>query len=268
MLPECLRCLRILTLSTYFLVFSSNLVSANENSSIGVDDPEKVSPEKVSPEKASNEQKYQYDLAERLGWKLHIRRELKDSDPEKLKVALDILEKQLDEVVRVVPPGAVEKLRTVPLWFSPVYPNEQPRAEYHPGAGWLKEHSRDEAMVKGVEFSNIGIFEAEFRRMPNFALHELAHAYHDQFLDQGFSNRLIQQSYDQAKGSGNYQSVEQRFGDGTSKQSRAYAMSNPAEYFAESTEAFFSTNDFYPFTREQLTKHDPTIADLISKLWK
>jgi hypothetical protein len=209
----------------------------------------------------------QYYQSELLGWKLQIRSELKESEPEALAQALTILEKQLQEIVDVVPKSAVTKLKGVTLWFSPVYPNEQPRCEYHPGAGWLKDHGRDPAMEKGVEFSNIGIFEKEYRRMPNFALHELAHAYHDRFLEDGFSNAKIKNAHDIARKAGSYDQVEQRFGDGRSTQTKAYAMSNPAEYFAEATEAYFSTNDFFPFNREQLEKHDPTIAGLLRTLW-
>lgn len=220
-----------------------------------------------SPPSNADDPKWEYQETELLGWRVHIRKELRDSESEKLAQALVLLEKQLDEIVRVVPGPAVEKLRRIPLWLSPVYPGEQPRCEYHPGAGWLKEHGRDPAMEKGVEFSNIGIFEAEYRRMPNFALHELAHAYHDQYLDQGFSNPQVAELYRKAKDSGKYERVEQRFGDGRSANTRAYALSNPAEYFAESTEAYFSTNDFFPFTREQLEKHDPQIAHLLGELW-
>ena len=39
------------------------------------------------------------------------------------------------------------------------------------------------------------------------------------------------------------------------------------EYFAESTEAYFSRNDFFPFTREELKKHDPAMFELLAKLW-
>lgn len=220
------------------------------------------------PGRVSEEPVWEYHSMEVAGWTLRVRQELRESAPDELAKAIELLELQLEEIVRVVPMPAVEKLRGVKLWFSPVYPGEEPRAEYHPGAGWLKDHRRDPAMEKGVEFSNIGIFEAEYRRMPNFALHELAHAYHDQFLEKGFSNTQVEQTFQVAKKSGAYELVEQRFGDGRSKQVRAYAMSNPAEYFAESTEAYFSTNDFYPFTREQLQKHDPQIAELLSSLWR
>ena len=44
-------------------------------------------------------------------------------------------------------------------------------------------------------------------------------------------------------------------------------MTNEKEYFAESTEAFFSRNDFYPFNRTELEQHDPAMARLLRRLW-
>jgi hypothetical protein len=103
--------------------------------------------------------------------------------------------------------------------------------------------------------------------MPNFALHELAHAYHDRFLPKGHGNEAIKTAYENAKAKGLYDRVEQRFGDGRSATVRAYAMTTPMEYFAECSEAYFSTNDFFPFTREQLAKHDPEMFALLKTLW-
>ena len=39
------------------------------------------------------------------------------------------------------------------------------------------------------------------------------------------------------------------------------------EYFAETTEAYFSRNDFYPFNRDELKSHDPEMFDLLTALW-
>jgi hypothetical protein len=136
-----------------------------------------------------------------------------------------------------------------------------------PAAGWLKDHGRDPAMARGVEFSNVRIFERETRRMPNFTLHELAHAYHDRTLPDGFDNPQLKAAFENARKNKLYEQVEQRFGDGHSEIVRAYAMTNPMEYFAECSEAYFSTNDFFPFNREQLEKHDPQICGLLSTLW-
>ena len=116
-------------------------------------------------------------------------------------------------------------------------------------------------MARGVEFTDVADFERETRRMPNFTLHELAHGYHDRVLPDGFGNAEIKAAYERAKAGGRYERVEQRFGDGRSATVRAYAMTNPQEYFAECTEAFFSTNDFFPFTRKELAEHDPAMFE-------
>ena len=44
-------------------------------------------------------------------------------------------------------------------------------------------------------------------------------------------------------------------------------MPNSKEYFAESTEAYFGVNDFYPFVRAELKEHDPTMFSLMETLW-
>ena len=196
------------------------------------------------------------------GWTLHLSPKI---DAAAWSKALPLLKAQLDEIIRVVPAKAVAELQKVPLWINPEYPNVPPRAEYHPGAGWLKDNGRDPAMAKGVEFTNVRIFEAETRRMPNFALHELAHAFHDRVL--GFENAQIEAAYQKAKAAGLYDRVQRQDSEGRKRLDRAYALTNAKEYFAECTEAFFTKNDFFPFTRDELQKHDPEMFDLLTRLW-
>jgi hypothetical protein len=196
------------------------------------------------------------------GWTLHISPKI---DAAAWSMALPLLQAQLDEIIRVVPAQAVAELQKVPLWINPEYPNVPPRAEYHPGAGWLKDNGRDAAMAKGVEFTNVRIFEAETRRMPNFALHELAHAFHDRVL--GFENAQIEAAYQKAKAAGLYDRVQRQDSEGRKRLDRAYALTNAKEYFAECTEAFFAKNDFFPFTKDELQKHDPEMFDLLTQLW-
>ncbi len=202
------------------------------------------------------------------GWTLHISRKLLTPETDAATTrALELLKGQLDEILRVVPAAAVAELQKVPLYFSPKYPNAEARAEYHPGAAWLREHGRDPAMEKGVEFTNIPDFEAETRRMPNFALHELAHAYHDRFLPGGLFNPDLKAGYDRAKAAGKYERVERQDADGRKHLERHYALTNPQEYFAESTEAYFSRNDFFPYDRAELEIYDPETTTLLGKLW-
>ena len=200
------------------------------------------------------------------GWTAHISRRLLADDAAATAKALDLLAAQLREIKRIVPAAAVAHLQKVPLWISPEYAGVQPKAEYHPNVGWLREHGRDPAMVKGVEFTNVRIFEREVSRMPVFVLHELAHAFHDRVL--GFENAEIEAAYERAKKSGSYERVERRNGSGRPNTfDRAYAMTNAKEYFAETSEAFFGANDFFPFTRDDLAKHDPEMLRLLERLW-
>jgi hypothetical protein len=200
------------------------------------------------------------------GWTVLVADALVKDNKEATETALRLLEKQLAEIVQVVPRRAVARLREVPLWFSPEYPGIAPLAEYHPESGWLRDHGRDPAMARSVEFTNVRTFEQETRRMPNFALHELAHAYHDRVL--GFDQPDVIAAYDRAKASKSYDDVERSSGDGRpNTRGRAYAMTDPKEYFAESSEAFFSRNDFFPFNRAELHKHDPTMEQVLERLW-
>lgn len=201
------------------------------------------------------------------GWTVHISPQLLHQHPTATDQALELLQRMLAEMVSKVPEAAVVELQKVPLWFSPEYAGIGPRAEYHPGAGWLKDNGRDPAMVHAVEFTNVLIFEKELRRMPNFALHELAHAYHHRVLNEGFENEQIIRAYEHAKASGSYDSVERQDASGNKHMDRAYAMTNPQEYFAETTEAYFSRNDFYPYDNEQLEAHDPSMFELLAELW-
>lgn len=214
------------------------------------------------------ERERRYEIRKIEGWAVHINVLLLEKEAADLERALELLQKQLQEIGRVAPAEAVSKLREVPLWFSPEYPGVIPKAEYHPGADWLRDNRRDPAMVKGVEFTNVRVFEREMNRMPNFVLHELAHAYHDRVLPDGFENKEIKAAFESAKASQKYDRVERWFGNGKPNTfERAYAMTSPEEYFAESTEAFFGRNDFFPFTRKELKQHDRAMYDLLERLW-
>jgi Mlc titration factor MtfA (ptsG expression regulator) len=131
----------------------------------------------------------------------------------------------------------------------------------------LTENGRDPAMAQGVEFTNVRIFEAETRRMPNFALHELAHAYHDRVLAGQPVIAQLDAAYQHAKAGGKYDRVERQDSEGHKRMDRAYALTNPFEYFAETTEAYFTRNDFFPYTRDELKQHDLEMFELLPKLW-
>ncbi len=51
------------------------------------------------------------------------------------------------------------------------------------------------------------------------------------------------------------------------KQEKAYAATNPMEFFAEASEAYFGINDFYPVDRADLRQHDPETFEMVKRLW-
>jgi len=215
---------------------------------------------------ANDPPKATYQTQEIEGWKVHINDLLMKDDKAVTEKMLVLLTAHLKEIVRVVPAKSVAHLRKIPLWLNPPYPGIGPRAEYHPGAGWLKAQKRNPEMVKGVEFTDTASFEAETVRMPVVVLHELAHGFHDQVL--GFDNPEIVATYKKAVAGKTYDKVQRWHGvSGRISQERAYAMANPQEYFAECTEAYFGRNDFYPFTREELERHDPEMYKILERVW-
>jgi hypothetical protein len=163
----------------------------------------------------------------------------------------------------VVPPAALAELRKVPIWME--YRNPRGGAGcYHPSRRWLVGHGFNPDKARSIEFGNARGFLGAARHQPSVVLHELAHGYQHRVLPGGYGNKELKAAHKRAVASKKYESVLHIRG----RKSRAYAMKNPMEYFAELTEAFYGTNDFYPFVRAEIIAHDPEMYKLLKKLWK
>jgi len=192
------------------------------------------------------------------GWTVRVEKSL-ESYPRRAE-AMALLETNLAEIAKLLPPSALPKLKQVPIWLSR---NVAPGACYHPSADWLKSHGRVVEMARSIELQNMNHFLDWSARQPLMLLHELAHAWQDQELAQGYGNPEIKAAFEAAKASGKYEKV--RHIDG--REIRHYALSNPMEYFAECSEAYFGKNDFQPFTREELKTFDPGGYQVVEKQW-
>ena len=73
-----------------------------------------------------------------------------------------------------------------------------------------------------------------------------------------------------------YDCVEVHNDRGYFEERRAYACTDPMEYFAELSTAFLGGadedehlefNKWFPFNRKQLREHDPRAYKLLKKLW-
>jgi hypothetical protein len=174
-------------------------------------------------------QDYQKQTIE--GWEVLVNKELLKSQKAIGEAALLLLTQKLQEIRKVVPAAALNKIMRIPIWIG-VDDYAVPNPSYHPSAVWLKEHGWNPDKAKSVEIGNAEIFIKWSTSQPMIVLHELAHAYHDQIL--GYGDPALLFAYEQAKASGKYEYVTYH-----GKSTRAYALNNFREFFAEATEAYF-----------------------------
>ena len=193
------------------------------------------------------------------GWAIYVHKDLLADQP-LAEQCLELLRVKLFDVQRVVPKAAVEKLKAVPIWFE-LNHRKFPGACYHPSKQWLKANDVNPDKAGGVEIANAKNFLAWTIDQPWMVLHELAHAYHHLVIGHGQAD--VRAAFDAAKTAGKYEKVLHIRG----RTQKHYALNNVEEYFAEATEAFFGTNDFYPFVRAELKEFDPAMEAALRKVW-
>ncbi|MFD0893113.1 hypothetical protein KBB96_16965 [Luteolibacter ambystomatis] len=197
------------------------------------------------------------------GWQVDVDQRLLEGPQAELgDRALKLLRNRLEEIGMVVPPDKVERLRKVPIQLDATYGGLH-TMQYHPSAGWLKANGYDEALAKKVHIPDAADFASlrHHHTQPWCVLHELAHAYHDQVL--GFDNPDVMAVWKEFVASGKY--TKTRFINGGTQ--RHYALTDQKEFFAEMTEAYFGTNDFFPFNRADLRDSEPGIFAQMKKTW-
>jgi hypothetical protein len=201
-----------------------------------------------------------YVVQELEGWTVYVNKCLLNEQKAVGDKVLRLLEVKLYDINRVVPKKALEELHKAPIWVEFEDKDVQCMC-YHPSRRWLTEHGFNPEKARSVEIGSAKTFLTWTLAQPSMVLHELAHAYHHRVL--GYDNPDIREAYRRAVESKSYESVLYY----TGRKKRAYALNNDQEYFAELTEAFFGQNDFYPFVRAEVMRHDPRMYETLKKLW-
>ncbi len=195
------------------------------------------------------------------GWDLYIHKSLLREEKETGNAVLELVDFQLYDIQRRLPEQAVAALQKIPIWIESDNTRANPCACYHVSGDWLSENGFLREKEKGVEITSAKTFLEWTKEQPFMLLHELSHGYHDLVL--GYDDARVTEAFQRAKKSGRYKEVLHI--DGTKK--KHYAIEDEKEYFGELTEAFFGTNDFYPFVVSELKQHDPEGYRLIEMLW-
>jgi hypothetical protein len=197
------------------------------------------------------------------GWTVRVDDRLLSGDGAALgERALKLLNARLVAIAVIMPEKSLEKLRGITIQLDLDYGKLVPM-QYHPDAGWLKANGYSETLAKCAHIPSAEGFLSPFEnhRMPWVVLHELAHAFHDQVL--GFDEPRIRAVWEKFRDSGKYQSVLTSPGH----MREHYALNNPKEFFAEMTECYFGSNDFYPFVTGELKQAEPEVFKLMAEIW-
>lgn len=201
-----------------------------------------------------------YKQTQILGWKVYIEVKLKTDSPELYSKSVEILTKSLKTITETLPKDKVDILKKTKIWMDSNSRGNS-AAVYHPSREWLVSNNYNPDKADSVEISHPNFFIEWANIQPSMVLHELAHAYHDQVL--GFNNKEISEAFDRAVESKKYESISHINGN----KQKHYALTNPQEFFAEMTEAYFGKNDMFPFTKQELKDYDQKTFQLIEKIW-
>jgi len=176
--------------------------------------------------------------------------------------ALKLLTSRLVAITIVVPEKSLAKLRVVTIELDLNY-GDLRAMQYHPDAGWLKEHGYSEQLAKCVHIPDVEDFLSpeENLCMPWVVLHELAHGFHDQVI--GFEDARVTAAWKQFRDSRKYKSVLTTSG----RMREHYGLTDPKEFFAEMTECYYGSNDFYPFVSGERKQAEPETFALLADIW-
>ena len=201
-----------------------------------------------------------YDVRVMRGWTVRINPDVAEDDPELLAAALAQLAHPLTGITRVIPEKALSRLQAIEIWVE-LDMHKTACMCYHVSREWLVPNGYNADKEGAVEIGNARAFLEWTKGQPWMVLHELAHGYHDKVF--GYDNETIIEGWTRMKDAGTYE----RVGHISGTPRRHYALTNQMEWFAETTEAYFGTNDFHPYVRSELMWVDPEGSRLMERLW-
>ena len=200
-----------------------------------------------------------YHRMEIQGWTVLVNPEL-NKHAQLRADTLELLGNHLYRITRKIPQPALDRLREQKVWVE----YEMPKTAcmcYHVSRHWLKPNGYNPDKEGSIEIGNAKAFLEWTQSQPWMVLHELAHGYHHLVL--GYGHPGVRGAWEAKVKQGDYEEVF----DINGRTRKHYALTNDTEYFAETTEAFFGTNDFHPFVKGELMRVDPLGVKLMQETW-
>jgi hypothetical protein len=213
-----------------------------------------------------------------------------DLDPNstlhKVKIQLEI---DLKAAAEKLPPKACEFLqKTIPIYINKIQyygpkcaPIRGRGMCFHPDSRWLIENGMSCEKCGAIELYEAGRYldnNGLWHGKGGVMIHELAHAYHNKYCEDGYENKDIMECYNAAMEEKLYDNVKVHTDhEGGLDERKAYATTDCMEYFAELSVAFLGGtgedkdveyNKWYPFNRSDVRKHDPRAYRMLCKIWQ
>lgn len=138
------------------------------------------------------------------GFSVYISGRLVEQDRATVSAVKRIVRAQLYRL-SLMAPRKTRLLRTTKIWFTKDQTTGTSTAHYiQSSAKGLESVGRNPDFASSIEVYNVPAFVRQWRHEPSVLIHELAHAYHHQHLEDGFHNKRIADLYNTAKATGKY----------------------------------------------------------------
>jgi len=210
----------------------------------------------------------EYETKKLHHWTVYVEKQLVQEDPELARKAVERLEHQLAELLRLFPKSSHKQFSQLKLFL--MFGERSAGGGRDNGLEYFQrrapQHYADLDPRMG---SSILIYSADNyvwlpeRRALMALAHEFAHAYQ---LEQWPENEPdIYDTWERAMHHGLYHNVKD---DNGRLLPAAYATVNQLEYFAELSMVYFVGGYYTPFQRDELQSYDAAGYEMVRRVWR
>ncbi|MDE0645469.1 MAG: hypothetical protein OXH84_04430 [Gammaproteobacteria bacterium] len=196
----------------------------------------------------------EYHKHEILGFTVHILVEDVEDQPELAEQMLWYVRGQLQNLVNVLPSDKLKLLQTVEIWVNDDYDEDDELCgiacyvpERYRGVDFFEDRA-GAVIIRDFEILLDSSWCCTFSTM----IHEMAHAFHDQFIEDGFNNDFIEETYDDAVDSGDFENNKVMYPWWDEQRRDHYGMTDEYEFFATMSQTYFLWYWVYPYNVRDL----------------
>lgn len=198
-------------------------------------------------------------------WTIYLEQRLVDEDKALADNSLKKLEKNLNEIINLLPANPARELKKLDVYLmkgekSPI--GEGGMSYIRPGEANNYHYLDPRWQHVIVVYSAKTLMYLDEVWTKKALMHELAHAWHISKWPQ--RHPPIYNAYLNAKDKGLYCEIVDYKGR---KIETAYALKNQMEYFADLSSMYFVGGNYFPYSRKGLKKYDITGYEVVKYLW-